>query len=136
MTVKSTTCAALLILTWSAGPAAAQSGDVPPASTPPPAQIDASKLPVNLARLQQKLRVAAEREQSSAARIHYTIDVFGEAPPLQVLSPKDDLRSGPVPWGAPTHSEMMNAVTPQEYRAPAADFSNLLRWLQNRSKSK
>jgi hypothetical protein len=34
-----------------------------------------------------------------------------------------------VPYGAPTHREMLDMITPQEHRAPAADFGNLLRWL-------
>jgi hypothetical protein len=44
--------------------------------------------------------------------------------------------NGPVPYGAPTHREIVNHITPQEFRAPAADFSALIRWLNDRNKKK
>jgi hypothetical protein len=31
---------------------------------------------------------------------------------------------------------MINAVTPQEFRAPAADFSSLFRWFADKAKDK
>ena len=46
------------------------------------------------------------------------------------------LANGPVPYGAPSHREMIEHVTPIEYRAPYADFSNLLRWLKDKTNSK
>jgi hypothetical protein len=38
-----------------------------------------------------------------------------------------------VPYGAPTHREIVEHITPREYRAPAADISALIRWLAERS---
>jgi hypothetical protein len=49
---------------------------------------------------------------------------------------EDDLVVGPVPYGAPTHKEIVAHITPKEYRAPAADFGVLLRWLAERAAGK
>ena len=58
--------------------------------------------------------------------------MFGQAPPIELFTPEDNLLNGPVPYGAPTHREMLYMITPQEFRSPAMDFSNLLRWLSDR----
>ena len=115
--------AALLMLL----PAATVQGQTPDA-------VDVSRLPLNLERIQRGLRQSATREESQGLNIRYVVDVFGQAPPLVFLRPEDNLVYGPVPYGAPTHKEMIEHVTPKEYRAPAADFSALLRWLAERAK--
>jgi hypothetical protein len=99
-----------------------------------PDTLDVSRLPVNLERIQRGLRQSTTREESQGLNIRYVVDVFGQAPPLVFLRPEDNLVYGPVPYGAPTHREMIEHVTPKEYRAPAADFSALLRWLAERAK--
>ena len=98
------------------------------------AVVDVSRLPINLERIQRELRQSAEREERQGLNIRYIIDVYGQAPPLVFIGPEFDLTYGPVPQSAPTHKEMIEHVTPKEYRAPAADFSALLRWLAERSK--
>jgi len=89
---------------------------------------------VDLARIQRGLRQSAERKDGSGLNIRYTIDVYGTAPRIEVLDPKTDNLRGPAPYGGPTHQQMLDVMTPQEFRAPAADFSALLRWLQNKKK--
>jgi hypothetical protein len=90
---------------------------------------------VDLRRIQRALRQSTERQDSNGLNIRYIIDVYGTAPRIEILDPKtDNLRMGPVPYGAPTHQQMLDVMTPQEFRAPAADFSSLMRWLQNRKK--
>ena len=96
--------------------------------------LDVSRLPLNLDRIQRELRQSAIREEREGLNLRYVVDVYGQAPPLVLIGPDDDLVYGPVPQGAPTHREMIEQVTPKEYRAPAADFSALLRWLAERSK--
>ena len=39
-----------------------------------------------------------------------------------------------VPYGAPTHREMIEHVTPQEYRSPVMDFNALFKWLADKAK--
>jgi len=98
------------------------------------APVDVSRLPLNLERIQRALRQSSIREDSTGLNIRYIVDVYGQAPPIVIFGPQFDLLYGPVPNSAPTHKEMIEHVTPIEYRAPAADFSALLRWLAERSK--
>ena len=96
--------------------------------------VDVSRLPLNLDRIQRGLRQSAIREERDGLNLRYVIDVYGQAPPLVLFGPEDNLVYGPVPYGAPTHRDMIEHVTPKEYRAPAADFSALLRWLAEKAK--
>jgi hypothetical protein len=96
--------------------------------------VDVSRLPLNLDRIQRELRQSAIREERQGLNLRYIVDVYGQAPPIAIFGPDDNLVYGPVPYGAPTHKEMIEHVTPREYRAPAADFSALLRWLAEKAK--
>ena len=94
--------------------------------------VDVSRLPLNLDRIQRALRQSAIREERQGLNLRYVVNVYGQAPPIMFFGPEANLVYGPVPYGAPTHREMIEHVTPREYRAPAADFSALLRWLADR----
>lgn len=96
--------------------------------------VDVSKLPIDLWRIQRELQQSTVREERQGLNLRYTIEVYGQAPPLVFFTREDDLLTGPVPYGAPTHREMIEHVTPKEYRAPAADFSALIRWFAERAK--
>jgi hypothetical protein len=98
--------------------------------------VDVGKLPVNLDRIQRQLQQATVREERDGLKLRYVVDVYGRAPQIELFTKQDNLESGPVPYGAPTHRQMIEAVTPQEYRAPAADFSSLFRWLADKAKDK
>jgi len=128
----------LLTFGWLAGPLEAQ--QPPPTPPPVPSAIDASKLPLNLTRLQIQLQAAIERERrdeiAGVPRLRFNIDVLGTAPRIRLFTVEDNLLHGPVPYGAPTHADMINLATPQEFRAPAMDFSNLMRWIQSKVGSK
>ena len=115
---------AVFLLLGLASPAAAQS------------RIDANRLPIDLARIQKQLQPTAVREERQGLNLHYFIDVYGQAPRPQLFTKDDNLTTGPVPYGAPTHQEFMNLWTPQEFRAPAADFTTLLRWLAGEASKK
>jgi hypothetical protein len=118
---------ALAVLTLTA-PAAAQEK--------PAATVDVERLPVDVARIQRELQRQADIEERDGLNLRYSLHVYGVAPRLQFFSEDEDLTTGPVPWGAPTHQEMINHITPQEYRAPFADFSALFRWLAERPTQK
>jgi hypothetical protein len=90
-----------------------------------PATVDVNRLPINLERIQRKLRQTAVREERNGLNLSYVVEVYGQSPPIQFFAPREDLRRGPVPYGAPTHRQMIEAVTPQEHRAPAADLGAL-----------
>jgi hypothetical protein len=99
------------------------------------AKVDASKLPLNLARVQRQLRESVEREERVGATLRYSIDVFAQTPPLVFFPPDADLRFRPVPFSAPTHQDMLDIMTPQEFRSPVMNFGNLLNLFGNGSKS-
>ncbi len=96
--------------------------------------VDVDRLPLDLQRLERRLRQTTEREAWDGFRLRYTVEVFGSAPRLQFFEPRDVLASGPIPYGAPTHKEMIEVMTPREYRAPVMDFSALMRWLEQKLK--
>jgi hypothetical protein len=98
--------------------------------------VDVSRLPIDLAKITRQLRQTQSTELHNGLHIRYSIDVYGAAPRIEFFTKQDNLQTGPVPYGAPTHREMINQVTPQEFRAPIADFSALLRWLGDRGNKK
>ena len=122
--------AALFVVVGLAAPAAAQQE---PAPQP---QVDVDRLPLNLNRIRRELKHATDLEQREGLNLRYTIQIYGSAPPLDIFTEDANLVNGPVPYGAPTHRELINQVTPQEFRAPVADFSALIRWLAERNKNK
>lgn len=135
MNLKRTGLAALFIFGLAHSGSAQQPATPPADSNPSQPQVDVNRLPINLNRIDRGLRQTNERVQRDGLRLRYSIDVYGTAPRIDILNAtRDDLLHGPVPYGAPTHQDMLQMMTPQEYRAPAADFSALMRWLQDRSK--
>jgi hypothetical protein len=98
------------------------------------APVDVSRLPIDLARVTSQLRQSAATESHNGLHIRYTIDVYGQAPRIELFTKQDNLTNGPVPYGAPTHREFIEHVTPMEYRAPAANFAALIAWLTEKAK--
>jgi hypothetical protein len=131
---------ALFIVLSLAAPATAEQErprqERPHSATTQPASVDVDRLPLNLNRIQRQLKHAADLEQREGLNLRYVIHIYGSAPSLQIFNEDANLANGPVPYGAPTHRELINHVTPQEFRAPVADFSALLRWLADREKAK
>ena len=104
------------------------------AATQQQAPVNMSRLPNDLARKTSQLRQSAATESHNGLHIRYTIDVYGQAPRIELFTKQDNLTSGPVPYGAPTHREFIEHVTPMEYRAPAANFAALIAWLTEKAK--
>ena len=98
--------------------------------------VDVKRLPVDLNKLTRDLRQTAASESHNGLHIRYTVDVYGQAPRVEFFTKQDNLKSGPVPYGAPSHREMIEHVTPIEYRPPVMDFSALLRWLSDKTGNK
>jgi len=114
--------AAAVLLALALAPSAAAQGG-----------IDVSRLPVDLERIQRGLRESADREEREGLNLRYRVQIYGQAPPIVLFGPEANLAGGPVPYGAPTHREMIDHVTPKEFRPPVADFSALIRWLAERA---
>jgi hypothetical protein len=129
MTLKRTGTVMVAVLALAA-PVAAQGGR--PQSS---AQVDISRLPLDLARIERQLRQSASTtETRDGLNLRYEVQVFGRAPELRIFLPGENLTTGPVPYGAPTHREMIEHITPQEFRSPVMDFNGLIRWLAEKSK--
>src|SRR5262245_17725918 len=96
--------------------------------------VDVKRLPIDLTKVTRELRQSAASESRTGLNIRYRVDVYGQAPRIELFTKQDNLPNGPVPYGAPSHQEMINHVTPQEYRAPYADLGNLFRWLNEKAK--
>jgi hypothetical protein len=99
-----------------------------------PPSLDVERLPINLGRIQRQLYRASIREEHEGLNLRFFVDVFAPAPPIRLFTPQDNLVWGPAPYGAPTHRDMLNLVTPREFRSPPMDFSALVRWLRERSR--
>ncbi len=98
-----------------------------------PDAVDVSRLPIDLDRIHRALQASSVREERDGLNLRYFVEVYGQAHPIELFGPDANLAGGPVPYGAPTHREMLQQMTPQEFRAPAADVSALLRWLLERA---
>jgi hypothetical protein len=118
-------------------PAAAQQSSAQDSTARPAAQaVDVDRLPVDLRRIQKRLNQYGDSVESDGLNLRYQIQIYGFAPPIEFFGEDANLQYGPVPYGAPTHREIINHITPQEFRAPYVDFSALIRWLGERNKPK
>src|SRR5512132_2291178 len=104
------------------------------AATAQQTSVDVKRLPIDLTKVTRELRQSAATESRSGLNIRYRVDVYGQAPRIELFTTEDNLTRGQAPYGAPTHREMIEHVTPKEYRAPIADIGNLIRWLNDKTK--
>jgi hypothetical protein len=134
MQVMRTATAAILLLGLAAT-ASAQEGTPAPRPAPAEIRIDVSRLPLDLQRIQRELQQSAiTAEDRDGLNLRYQIEVYGRAPQIQLFTAEDNLTTGPVPYGAPTHREVIEHITPQEFRSPVMDFNSLFRWLAEKAK--
>ena len=88
------------------------------AETPVPVSgIDVTRLPIDLQRIERRFRQGQIREERDGLNLRYYIDVFALAPRIVLFTEQDNLRYGPVPYGAPTHQEMLDMITPRQFRS-------------------
>jgi hypothetical protein len=114
-------CTAVLVV----GVAQAASGQTPTgtlgnaASTPgvvATTAIDVTRLPLDLKRIERQFQQARIREERSGLTLRYFVEVFAPAPRLVLIRPEDNVEKGPAPYGAPTHRDMLDMMTPQHFR--------------------
>jgi hypothetical protein len=122
----------LLGLTDAAGAQSVVALNTVAAPAPAAAAVDVSRLPISLSNIEKRLRQTTIREERDGLNLRYFVDVYAKAPDIVLFTKEDNLFYGPVPYGAPTHREMVDMITPQEHRAPAADMGALLRWLSGK----
>lgn len=103
-----------------AGPSAAQPTGTSgiSAETPVPVSgIDVTRLPIDLQRIERRFRQGQIREERDGLNLRYYVDVFAVAPRIVLFTEQDNLRYGPVPYGGPTHREMLDMITPRQFRS-------------------
>ena len=106
--------------------------------------VNVSRLPIDLTKLQHDLRKAeATQSDNHGLKITYRVDVYGQAPRIEVFTKEDQLQSAAVPYGAPTHRDMMYAASRTAdgrdgaYRQPQMmDFNSFFRWLADKANRK
>jgi hypothetical protein len=91
--------------------------------------FDPSKMGVSLKRIVRGLKFEEERAQrpEGPLRIEYQIQVFGQAPRIDLLD-GFDLEYGPLQYGAPTHNDFINYWTPQAFKSPPIPVSAIAGW--------
>jgi hypothetical protein len=97
------------------------------------------ELPVSLERIRRELlQQTRTTESRDGLRLSYYVEVYGRAPRLELFTPEDNLVNSPVMYGGMTHQEFLRVVTPEEFRAPAADISGaiaaLIKWAADKKK--
>ncbi len=91
---------------------------VPAATQARPPSVDASKLGVNLSRIQRRLQASTERRSGDGLNLQFFVDVYAPAPPIVLLTKEDNLDTGRVPDSAPSHQEMLRFMTPRGLTPP------------------
>jgi len=97
----------------------AQQGPVAP---PPPPSVEA--LGMSFERIKRELRVLPPSTAKTPLKLEYYVEVQGLMPPLPLFKP-GELTTGPVPFGAPTHRDMMDHVTPEAFKSGTVPVSSL-----------
>jgi hypothetical protein len=118
----------------------AQSEQRPAAPKPDEAPaMDASKMGISLSRIKRELAQAeadATVLDDGRLRFSFSVDVVGQAPKINFL--EGFSLNGATPYGAPTHGEILDVLTPQAYKSPPIPFSAMAVWaaqqLWNKSK--
>ena len=117
----------LIVILCTAVQAAAQQVQDPPAPLDAPAPetaVDATKLGVSLDRIQKGLRVtpSIDTQSGTALRLNFQVQVYGTAPRLEFFKDFDPV-NGPDRYGAPSHRQMLDYWTPEEFKSPVMPIS-------------
>ena len=98
--------------------------------------IDVNRLPIDLARIQRQLQESADREEREGLNLRYVVNIYGRRPVIEIIRPGENALVGPVPNSAPTHNEILDHITPKEFRSPVMDLPGAIKWLSDRLRGK
>jgi hypothetical protein len=96
------------------------------AAAQPGPTVDPTKMGVDLSRIKRELaeaQAAEEEHGDDPLRLRVRVEVVGTAPKIDFL--EGFKADGPVPYGPPTHDEVLDVLTPQEIRSPVVPFYSL-----------
>jgi len=117
--------ACLLALLIGLQPAAALARQGAGLDASPQAAPSIDSLGLSFARIKRELRTLPPSTDQTPLKVEYYVEVQGLAPPIPIFRP-GELTTGPVPYGAPTHADMMAHVTPEEFRSPRIPVSGIV----------
>ena len=106
-----------------------------------PAAPSVESLGMSFERIKRELRILPPSTAKTPLKLEYYVEVQGLAPPIPIFRP-GELTTGPVPYGAPTHWDMMTHVTPEAFKAGTVPVSSLalmglaklIQWEQQRAR--
>jgi hypothetical protein len=98
------------------------------AQTPVPKTpgLDYDLLSASLVRLRRELAEQPPSRAYTPLKLDFYVEVTADAPPIVLFTPKDLEPVGPVPWGAMTHREFLDLVTPKEFRTPTIPIGSIV----------
>ena len=81
-----------------------------------------------LERIKRQLdRLPPTHKERSLLRLSYHIEVYGRLPRIDQVE-GFDVYNGPVPYGAPTHAELLTVMSPRELRPAVAELNSIIGW--------
>lgn len=99
--------------------------DAASAERPAPQPVPSvESLGMSFERIKRGLRTLPASPSRGPLKLEYYVEVQALAPPIPIFRP-GELATGPVPYGAPTHWDMMNHVTPEAFKAGTVPVSSL-----------
>lgn len=111
---------AMLLVSMLSMPGAVLAQSQPQEATP---AVDPEKMGVDLSRIRRELSEPTQSASDDPRRLSYTVQVFGTAVRVDLLEGFSP--SGAVPYGPPTHQEVLDVLTPKEFRSPVFPLSSL-----------
>jgi hypothetical protein len=105
------------------GPAASQAGPADPQTAR--AGSAADLFGVSFERIKRELRILPPSTAKTPLKLEYYVEVQGLAPRIPIFKP-GELATGPAPYGAPTHSDVLRLFTPEEFRSPRVPVSAIV----------
>jgi 1,4-dihydroxy-6-naphthoate synthase len=109
-------------------------------SSKPVPDIDA--MGVSFDRIKRMLGDRPPSDDKQGLKLNYYVEVMGLAPAIQLFTPQDLAPTGRIPYAAPTHRDILDVLTPIQYRSPSipvgslaiAAIIKLAQWEANRVK--
>ena len=119
----------MLVLALGSGAAGSEARAQSAGEDPPPA----GEIAISFERVRRQLDRAAQAEGTGRVlRLNDYVAVYARLPALELIEPTFDLSEGPIPYGAPTRVEMLNAMAPREWRLRRVNLANVIGWALKR----
>ena len=102
-----------------AGPVARLEAQAPPTGSQPLAASSSSiadGLGVSLKNVRKQLVIPGKPGGGSDLRYNFQVEVIGRQPRIEFFKEFNLTKEGGVSYGAPTHQEILNTVTPMGFR--------------------